>query len=85
MEDFETEEINHVLGFKNEEIRLFPDQDSGFEKDSRKHLNKMQQRDLIEENWGETASNFAKKSDISGTHYEKHNKAEIAMMMPKGL
>jgi len=77
------DDINHLIGFKNEELRVIPDFNSGFTKDSK--LNKLQQRDIQEESWGVTASNFAEKGDISGTHYERHTMSEIALMMPKGL
>ena len=80
-------DINHLIGFKNEELRILPNFNEGFTKDSKRRLNKLEQRDLIEENWGVTASNFSKRGDISGTHYENHSTSEIAMMiMPlKGL
>ena len=82
------EDINHLIGSKNEEIRILPNYNEGFSKDARRsRLNGLQKRALIEESWGTTASNFVEKGDISNTHYEKHNKSEIAMMiMPlKGL
>ena len=79
------EDLNHLIGDKNEQINVLPEFTPGFEKNARKRFNRLEERDLIEENWGATASNFAKKGDVAGTHYEKHNKSEIAQMMPKGL
>ena len=81
------DELNHLIGIKNEKIELVPSFDNGFEKDSRRHLSEREKLALIEEAPGVIASNFQDKADISGTHYEKNTVSEIAqMIMPlKGL
>jgi len=80
-------ELSHLIGTKNEKITLVPSFDNGFEKDSRRRMSEREKSSLIEENMGTIAHNFAGKSDITGTHYEKNTASEIAqMIMPlKGL
>ena len=79
------DELNHLIGVKNEKIELVPSFDSGFEKDSRRRLSEREKANLIDEDG--LASNFSEKADIAGTHYQNNSASEIAqMIMPlKGL
>lgn len=79
-----THGLAHILGSKDESLRMLPDLSSGISKDSRRHYNELEKISLIEED-GEASNKH--KMDIKGTHYETQSAAEIAMqIMPlKGL
>lgn len=77
--------LNYLLGDKNEELNFLPDlDDSKITKDARRHFNEREKVALIEEDG--QASNRV-KIDVTGTHYEDSSVSEIAqMILPlKGL
>lgn len=80
------DELNFLLGDKNESLRFLPelDEPQTMTKDARRHFNEREKISLIEEDG--QASNRG-KIDVAGTHYEDSSVNEIAqMILPlKGL
>jgi hypothetical protein len=68
--------LSHLIGSKDEELRLLPDLSNGFEKDARRNFSEMEKMALIEE---DGAATNTKKLDIKGTHYENQSASEIAL------
>lgn len=71
--------LDHLLGAKDEEIRMLPDlapKRAALSKAARRRFDEREKLALIEEP-GE-ASN-ADRIDVAGTHYETQSASEIAM------
>lgn len=72
------DQIGHVIGSRHDDLCLLPDLDAPAFHMARRALSELEKASLIDERG--QASNKA-KLDLQGTHYEKYDPSEIAMMI----